>query len=113
MTPEDLKTRAGQIPEPAASPPSASTGAIVWRISLPPIVLLIGAAALWRDEPFVGALGGGAALVAIVILFGEHFRPPRRGDPIKAPDAWLRRSAGAWGVLSALLWIVDSLFNGR
>lgn len=76
--------------------------------------VLMGASLVWvvghPSDPAVGAFGGGAAVLVIGLLAGDYFWTPRRGQPIRAPNPWLRIPAGLAALYSAVLWIVDSLF---
>lgn len=76
-------------------------------------VMLIAGSLVWvighPASRVVGALGGAAALGTVLLLLGDYFWTPKPGEPIRAPNPWLRVPAGLAAVYSAGLWILDSL----
>ena len=64
-----------------------------------------------HHSALVGAYGGGCALGVVILLGADYFFTPAPEDDIHAPNPWLRPVAGILAAESAILWIVDSIFN--
>ncbi len=84
-----------------------------WMVPAAAILAIIGGVIIGRDlnSPVVGAVGGVAALLVVLILASDYFWTPRPGSEIRAPNRYVRIAAGILAIGSALAWILDSLFN--
>ena len=58
---------------------------------------------------WANAAAGACAFLVIVVGFCDYFLVPAPGTQIRAPNPWLRWSAGLLALMSAVLWIVGSI----
>ena len=64
-----------------------------------------------QNKEWFGVGAGLLAICAILAVATEYFFPPKRGDDIKAPNAFSRRGAGVIGIVSGLLWVLSAWPN--
>lgn len=84
-----------------------------WMVPAAAVLGVAGGLVIGQDlsSPIVGAVGGVAALLVVLILASDYFWTPRPGSEIRAPNRYVRIAAGILAIGSALAWILDSLFN--